>query len=207
VPLKFLLKISIFLLGLTVWGQEKIVADSLKQNRLIVNTESDSLLRAKYKNFSPRRIRLMQDPLTPSRAGFYSAVLPGLGQVYLGQYWKVPLIYGAMGASLYYYLENDRVLKSYRTAYKIRLSNFYDDEYLKIIPQGEEDKLIKGMKFHRSYRDISALLFAASYVVLNIIEANVAAHMLQFNINDELAIQPDVLLNERETGLRLAIKF
>ena len=62
------------------------------------------------------------------------------------------------------------------------------------------------MKFHRSYRDISMLLLVAAYV-LNIIEANVSAHMLQFNINNELAIQPELMLNERETGLRLAIKF
>lgn len=206
-PLKSLFRSIFLLFGLAVWGQEVEVTDSLKQNRLIVNSVSDSLLRAKYKNFSPRRIRLMEDPLTPSRASFYSAVIPGLGQAYLGQYWKVPIIYGAMGASLYYYLENDRILKTYRTAYKRRLSGYYDDEYLKIIPEGDEDKLIKGMKFHRSYRDISALLFAASYVVLNIIEANVAAHMLQFNINDVLVIQPDLLFNERETGVRLAIKF
>jgi len=97
-------------------------------------------------------------------------------------------------------------MKTYRNAYKRRLSGYYDDEYLKIIPQGDEDKLLKGMKFHRSYRDISMLLLAASYV-LNVVEANVAAHMLQFNINDELAVQPEILFNERETGLRLAIKF
>ena len=79
-------------------------------------------------------------------------------------------IYGAIGASLYYFLENDDIMKTYRNAYTRRLSGYYDDEYLKIIPQGEEDKLLKGMKFHRSYRDISMLLLGAAYV-LNIIEA------------------------------------
>ena len=172
----------------------------------IVSNFKDSLLRAKYKTFSPRRIRLMEDPLTPSKASFYSAVIPGLGQSYLGQYWKVPLICGAIGASLYYFFENDDIMKTYRNAYKRRLSGYYDDEYLKIIPQGEEDKLLLGMKFHRSYRDISMLLLVAAYV-LNIIEANVSAHMLQFNINNELAIQPELMINEMETGLRLAIKF
>ena len=41
------------------------------------------------------------DPLAPSKAAFYSAVLPGLGQVYNKKYWKVPIVYGAMGLSLY----------------------------------------------------------------------------------------------------------
>jgi len=206
VPLKSILFVSLFFIYSAVWSQEEKATDSLQQNRLIVSNVSDSLLRAKYKTFSPRRIRLMEDPLTPSKASFYSAVIPGLGQSYLGQYWKVPIIYAAMGASLYYFLDNDKIMKTYRNAYKRRLSGYYDDEYLKIIPQGDEDKLLKGMKFHRSYRDISMLLLAASYV-LNVVEANVAAHMLQFNINDELAVQPEILFNERETGLRLAIKF
>jgi len=206
VPLKSLLSSLFILLSLFVSAQEEETIDSISQNRLIVKNVSDSLLRAKYKTFSPRRIRLMEDPLTPSKASFYSAVIPGLGQAYLGQYWKVPIVYAAMGASMYYFLDNDKISKTYRNAYKRRLSGYYDDEYLKIIPEGEEDKLIKGMKFHRSYRDISALLFAAAYV-LNVIEANVAAHMLQFNINDELAVQPELFFNEQESGLRLAIKF
>jgi len=37
-----------------------------------------------------RKERLIADPLTPSKAAFYSAVLPGLGQLYLGKAWKVP---------------------------------------------------------------------------------------------------------------------
>ena len=205
-PLKSFLKFIFFLFSITLWSQEEKASDSISKRGIIVSNISDSLLRAKYKTFSPRRLRLMEDPLTPSKASFYSAVIPGLGQSYLGQYWKVPLIYGAMGASLYYFLENDEIMKTYRNAYKRRLSGYYDDEYLKIIPQDEEDKLLKGMKFHRSYRDISMLLLVAAYV-LNIIEANVSAHMLQFNINDELAIKPELMFNERETGLRLAIKF
>ncbi len=40
------------------------------------------------------------DPLTPSKAAFYSAIVPGLGQVYNKKYWKVPIVYGAIGSSL-----------------------------------------------------------------------------------------------------------
>ncbi|MBT6568948.1 MAG: hypothetical protein HON19_08630, partial [Flavobacteriales bacterium] len=43
-----------------------------------------------------RKQRLIANPLTPSKAAFYSAILPGLGQAYLGKYWKVPLVYGAI---------------------------------------------------------------------------------------------------------------
>ena len=40
------------------------------------------------------------DPLTPAKAAFYSAVLPGLGQAYNKKYWKIPLVYGALGTSI-----------------------------------------------------------------------------------------------------------
>ena len=50
------------------------------------------------------------DPLRPAKAAFYSAVLPGLGQVYNKRYWKLPLIYGGIGASIYYYDLNTKIL-------------------------------------------------------------------------------------------------
>lgn len=51
-----------------------------------------------------------EDPLRPARAAFYSAVLPGLGQAYNKRYWKIPLVYGAIGASIYTYDVNQKKL-------------------------------------------------------------------------------------------------
>ena len=48
---------------------------------------------------SPRKIKLIEDPLTPSKAAFYSAVLPGLGQAFIGKAWKIPIVYGAIGTT------------------------------------------------------------------------------------------------------------
>ena len=62
------------------------------------------------------------DPLSPARAAFYSAVLPGLGQAYNGKYWKIPIVYTALGVGVYFYLENDRQYDRYRSAYKSRLA-------------------------------------------------------------------------------------
>ena len=57
------------------------------------------------------------DPLRPSKAAFYSAIVPGLGQVYNKRYWKVPLVYGAIGSSLYFYIDNNKKYHGYRDAY------------------------------------------------------------------------------------------
>lgn len=151
-----------------------------------------------------RRIKLVNDPLTPSKAAFYSAVLPGLGQAYLGKSWKIPLIYGAIGASAYNYVDNNREMKKYRTAYKRRLAGYTDDEFQTIFP--ENDRLLDGMKFHRSNRDIS-MLFMIGFYMLNIIEANVSAHLLQFNVSDDLSFNPEILMDPNQAGLRLAIRF
>ena len=51
------------------------------------------------------------DPLRPAKAAFYSAVLPGLGQAYNKKYWKIPIVYGAIGTGLYFYLDNNKLYK------------------------------------------------------------------------------------------------
>jgi len=156
--------------------------------------------------FSPRIQRLIADPLTPSKAAFYSAIIPGLGQAFLGKGWKVPIIYAAIGASLYYYDVNNKEMNSYRSAYKRRLNGFFDDEYLETEIPITTEQLLLGMEFHKNYRDIAIILAAASYM-LNILEANVSAHLLQFNVNDDLSVTPKIILDKEITGIQLAFKF
>ena len=110
-----------------------------------------------------RKESLIENPLTPSRAAFYSAIIPGLGQAYIGQAWKIPLVYGAIGSSVYYYSHNKKEMNRYRTAYKRRSSGFTDDEFMKIIP--DKTKLLQGMEFHKKYRDKNLYESISSYGV------------------------------------------
>lgn len=151
-----------------------------------------------------RKIRLINDPLTPSKAAFYSAILPGLGQAYIGKAWKIPIVYGAIGFSAYSFINNKNEMKRYRTAYKRRLAGYTDDEFQLIIP--DNDRLLDGMRFHKSYRDIS-MLFMLGFYMLNILDANVSAHLMQFNVSDDLSLSPNFVVDPEQTGLRLAIKF
>ena len=73
------------------------------------------------------------DILRPSKAAFYSAVLPGLGQVYNKKAWKVPIVYAAIGVSAYAYDFNKKKFWSYRDAYKRRKAGFTDDQFQGII--------------------------------------------------------------------------
>jgi len=127
------------------------------------------------------------DPLTPAKAAFYSAILPGLGQAYNKKYWKIPLVYGAIGTSLYFYIDNNKKYHDYRNAYKRRLEGYNDDNYQFL----DESRLIAGQKFYQRNRDLSAL-FVVGFYVLNIIDANVDAALLQFNVNERLSMRPEI---------------
>ena len=155
---------------------------------------------------SLRLKRLINDPLTPSKAAFYSAIIPGLGQAYLGKTWKIPIIYSAIGASLYYFDLNNKEMNEYRNAYKRRLNGFFDDRFLELAIPITTEQLLLGMEFHKNYRDIALVLAALSYM-LNILEANVSAHLLQFNVSEDLSVTPNLIIDEEVRGLRLALKF
>ena len=71
--------------------------------------------------------------LRPSKAAFYSAVIPGLGQVYNNKIWKLPIVYTAIGVSAYSFDFNKKKYWSYRNAYKRRKAGFSDDEFQGII--------------------------------------------------------------------------
>lgn len=48
------------------------------------------------------------NPLSPAKAAFYSAILPGLGQAYNKKYWKIPIVYAALGTGVYFYIRNNK---------------------------------------------------------------------------------------------------
>lgn len=148
-----------------------------------------------------------QDPLRPSKAAFYSALVPGLGQAYNKDYWKVPIVYVAIGASTYFYITNNNEYHRYRDAYKRRLAGFNDDEF-----QGDKyldnDRLVYAQKVFQRNRDLSMMITIGFYI-LNIVEANVAAHLKQFNVSDNLSLNTDWYRDDLNTGnhLGLTLKY
>ena len=149
------------------------------------------------------------NPLAPSKAAFYSAILPGLGQAYNKKYWKIPIVYGAIGISVYSYTFNQREYHKFRDEYKRRLDGTFDPEH-PIYGNLDNDRLISAQKFHQRNRDLS-MLFIVGFYILNIVDANVDAHLIQFNVNDNLSIKPDLyqdqLNNKQNIGLRFSYNF
>lgn len=159
-------------------------------------------------------------PLAPSKAAFYSAILPGLGQVYNKKYWKVPLVFGAIGGSIYAYQWNNDNYQRFRAAFKRRQAGFTDDEYYDLegnnLPGDPPDLDVDDLEYQQERfqgdRDLW-LVVAIGMYALNIVDANVDAHLKQFNIDDDLSIdfEPyfnlDQVSNSPNYGMALIIKF
>lgn len=152
------------------------------------------------------------DPLAPSRAAFYSAVLPGLGQAYNKRYWKIPIIYAGMAAGIYFYKEQNEDYNRFRDAYKRRLAGYKDDEFYGdgSDPLISNDRLINAQRSAQKNKSMSIIVTAAFYL-LNIIDANVDAHLRQYEVSEDLSLQPSLNMNpinaKTQYGMTLTYRF
>lgn len=148
--------------------------------------------------------------LAPSKAAFYSAILPGLGQAYNGSYWKIPIAYGGLATGIYFYLENDKQYDRYRDAYKDRLAGRIDEFTVNGQQRISNDGLRRAQEFYQKNKEISILVTVGVYI-LNIVDANVEAHLRQFNVDEDLTVRPnmdfDALSGKTNYGLTLNFNF
>ena len=143
---------------------------------------------------------------SPKKATIMSAVLPGLGQIYNKKYWKVPIIYAGFAVAGWYLNDNVKQINLYKDAFTaetdgdpgtINETGFTTTQLQDLISQ------------YKTWRDLSYIAIAAIYV-LNIIDANVDAHLFYFDVGEDLSlnIQPFVSPSLRPvTGLTLSLKL
>ncbi len=147
-------------------------------------------------NYNDKRIK---------NATILSTACPGLGQIYNKKYWKAPIIYTALGSTIYYYIDNNTKYKNYKKAYIDR----NDDNPLTIDNYSNytNSNLITLQDYYRNSRDISGLLLLLVYI-LNIVDASVDAHLAQYNINDDLSLnfQPKTNPNKYEI-FNISLKY
>ncbi len=142
------------------------------------------------------------------KATIMSACLPGLGQAYNRKYWKVPVLYVAIGGLGYWGIDNFKNYKYYSN--NLRAENDDDPNTINTTAYSSDD-LITQKNYHKKYRDIAIMLGALVYVI-NIIDANVDAHLKTFDVSDDLSlnIKPysNISYNNRlQGGLTLCLKF
>ena len=105
---------------------------------------------------------------------------------------------------MYFVLDNNKKYNSFRDAYKSRLEGNTNDEYYTIYTNAT---LERGIKITKRNRDLS-VFFTVLIYALNIIDANVDAHLMQFNVNDDLTIVPQFTPSFLDTsGVNCGVKL
>lgn len=133
----------------------------------------------------------------PKAAAFRSAVLPGWGQVYNKKYYKVPIVYAALGITGYIFFDNLKTYKEYKFAYAARFKaeqlppgrDSTDYHQLKEIYKLISPESIRTARNRfRQYVDYSALFFILFWG-LNVVDATVDAHLKSFDVSPDLSLQ------------------
>ena len=151
----------------------------------------------------------------PGKATLFSILVPGLGQIYNREYWKLPIYLGAIGFAVHYYADCQTNYLRFKNIYleASDASSGYDGPI-------SADQALYYRNVYRRYRDYSVLAIAVLYL-LQVIDANVFSYMHNFEVDDDLALRvaPAVIMPERQFasvspvnqqaafGLRLGINF
>ncbi len=155
--------------------------------------------------------------IIPKKATVRSAILPGLGQAYNRQYWKIPIIYAGFGTIGYFINYMSGRMKFYRTNWEKAYASTSKTVQLELdgrLRTVTESQLERGYNSFRRYRDLNVLLGVALWG-LNIMDANVSAHLKTFDLSDDLTlrVQPsfgvggDIAPPVIAPGIRVALQF
>ena len=169
-----------------------------RADSIIHFTSSDSFTAPSYM-FKP----------SPRKAVIYSAIFPGMGQIYNRQYWKLPILYSGFVGFTYAITWNNGYYRDYLGGYQdIMDSNPDTNRWHKMLPYGMEwesvdtkwfaDVLKQRKDYYRYYRDLSIIGTFALYL-LAIVDAYVDSQLYDFDMSPDLSmrISPTLLREER----------
>ena len=167
--------------------------------------QSDSSAQA-----SPKKLEKVVDspcllPKDPKKATMLSAILPGAGQVYNGKTWKVPILYAGILTDVYFIQYNHKRYERFRDAL-FALDKGEPNQF----PSLNRAALGRNVDYWRQNRDLTLLLMLGIYA-LNLVDANVDAHLSGFDISEDLTLkiapQIGTLSASSTTGLSFTLQF
>ena len=134
--------------------------------------------------------------IVPKKAAMYATLVPGLGQIYNRDYWKVPIVYALVGTAVYFYVDNSNGYNEFRKVYSDRLNNVFTDKYY---PTRSLEQIKYQRDSYKKYLDMTVLYTGIGYV-LTIIEANVDAHLNGFDVSEDISIRFQPTINANPFG-------
>ncbi len=197
--------VVIFLWTGTVLAQSAI-PDSVRRRMTPNLPLTDSLIvkRTIVKD-STAKIKPPRLHYKPKKATLF-AIIPGGGQIYNKQYWKLPFVYAGFGVSAYFInYFSDRYkdfVKPYIASYddkgvliKGKETSMVFNRSLGVNKEYTIDQITRGKDLYRRYRDLNTFILIGVWA-LTAIEANVSAHLRTFDVSDDISmkIQPDAFM-------------
>ena len=161
---------------------------------------SDDYKLSNDSSISKKGIKEKRSWSNPKKATIFALALPGSGQIYNKKYLKAGIVYGGFVGLAYMYDFNRDSLSKYQTIYAAKIDG--DTNTIDLYPNRSEAAVKSDRDFHRKYRDLSLIGFVVLYA-LQAIDANVDAHLKEFNLNDDLSLKliPNVYANRPGLGM------
>lgn len=198
---EILLLFSFLFLSLCVKGQ--ILSDSIEVNTIkdtSQSSDSQKELRAKLDSIIksiPQEQSSVKNkekgktdnntktPHSPTKATLYS-LLPGLGQIYNKQVWKVPIIYAAEGAVMYFAITNYKGAQKFKTEYKLRANGI--EEGRNPDYANYPDQSIYNLYYAYQKNFELSIMGGALVYIFNIVDAMVYGHLFDYDISPNLSL-------------------
>lgn len=164
-----------------------------KDSASVVPAKKDSVTKAKH---------------DPRKATIRSAIIPGWGQAYNHEYWKIPLVYGALSIPAATFVYNNNWYHRTRDTYNILVNHGDTGKIYPRLKGISPENLQYYRNAFRKDRDYSVLFFLLAWS-LNIVDATVFAHLKDFDVSPDLSlhIQPDFNATTKSPGLGLVLNY
>lgn len=195
-----------------------MLASAQQKDTLIVKDTTGKIIASSKVKHGLWRDSAGNRTYSPRKAAIYSAIFPGLGQIYNRKYWKVPIVYTAIGIPIYTFFDNRTFYN--RTRYALTVASMdhntqeYADALEKVHPQflphvegAKINTLLNARNQVRKNMDYS-ILFTLLFWGLNVVDATVDAHLKGFNVNENLTMQINpAIISNQAIGISLLFKF
>ena len=195
----------LFLLGfILIFAFQKTEAQNV-----VFDTIGNTIITADtiVKQEKPSKTAKAKKPHSPTKATIMSACLPGLGQIYNGKWWKVPIVYAGLGGLGYLVYSNYSEYRAYLHAYEFKTGDLPEGvtltEHETELANRYADSQLQTYK--ESYRrdfEFYTILTVAWYG-LNILDACVDGHLYTYDISDDLSLSVDPYFRPMETPIKM----
>ena len=195
----------LFLLGILL----SLAFQQTEAQNVVFDTVGNAVITADtvVKQQKPAKTAKAKKPHSPTKATIMSACLPGLGQVYNGKWWKVPIVYAGLGGLGYLVYSKYSEYSAYLHAYEFQTGDLPEGVTLNAHETELANKYSSSQlqTYKESYRrdfEFYTILTVAWYG-LNILDACVDGHLYNYDISDDLSLSVDPYLRPTESPIKM----